>query len=174
MPGLGPGIHVFEGADGITAPAMKPGIIIITAMWAGVLAGAVLWGMHAPHFQMFPGREPTSDPLFNHPLFFALVFAVTAVGVFLPRHRPAPGAPSMRAAVDRRWGPGTFDALVGRSKPMGLFTAFFTIAGATGLLFTFASTQNSEGYLLAGLSMSYGLGVLGAYLLSIRFPPRFW
>jgi hypothetical protein len=76
--------------------------------------------------------------------------------------------------IEWKWGAGTCTAIAQRLKPFALFTLTALTFGITGLASTYANAQSWPTYFVSGFFLSCGLGLLVTYVLSLRFPPRFY
>jgi hypothetical protein len=78
--------------------------------------------------------------------------------------------------VDTRFGEGTYSRFKAQLRPTRLFMAYMLTTGVVGLAATYISGADEVtrrgAYLIGGIFLSGGLGLLVAYLLSIRFPPN--
>jgi hypothetical protein len=141
--------------------------IFIAVIWVLFLSGAFVEGLAMPHMGPLP-------PVVEKQAAFIVLFPF-AVGLplaFFQRRRYAFDVPWIRKLVDSKWGSGTYDGFFARLRPVALFMLTCLILGVTGMASTVATTQSFSAYVQSGLFLSAGLGLLAAYLLSIRFPPR--
>jgi hypothetical protein len=150
---------------------MKLRDIIIAVVWVYFLATALYKGMMAGHVVDSPGVPSGGPPAFTLAAWL-FAFTVFAVGGFLGRGRPVFGEWVQRW-VDRKWGAGTYAAITMRLRPMALFMLTILTNGASGLLSNYGDAQGFT-YVTSTFSLSCGLGLLVAYLLSLRFPPRMY
>jgi hypothetical protein len=106
--------------------------------------------------------------------FIWLFFFVFASGAsFLTRRRQhnAVGWP-LDSLVDRIWGPGATTAFTTRVRPVRLMMLASLTFGTSGLASTYANAQAwGWAYFQSGFFLSVGLGLLVAYLFSLKFPP---
>ena len=74
--------------------------------------------------------------------------------------------------IDWKWGTGTYVEFLVRLRPTALMTLTCLTIGIVGLASTYANDQNWTAYFNSAFALSCGLGLLIAYLLSYRFPPK--
>lgn len=126
--------------------------------WAFTIVCAVAAASALP---AAPPTQPKGDIANDWPWFVAMPFFFFAVVLFLRRKHVFALATALYGA----------EFLAVLRPTLLAFSAFITL-GVAGMLFTHFSTQSFGGYVMSGFAMSAGLGVLAAYLLSRRFPPR--
>ena len=146
---------------------MKPSALAIPAIWLLFLADAVRQGTALP-------VTAATFPSFSEAMAFALLifpFLFFLVAAFIQRKRSFQ-IPLLTKLVDRRLGEGALSRFFARLRPTALFMVACMVLGFTGLLSTYFTTKSQTAFLLSGFFVSAGLGLLGAYMLSIRFPPR--
>src|SRR5436190_13839657 len=117
---------------------MKRSDIVIAAIWIVVLALALFQGFEARHAAFVPPRPLA---FFMLPFFMIVSFGVT----FLFRRRLIDVAP-VRWLVDRKMGNGAYDRFVERLRLISLLMVVGLVQGITGLLATYATTQNPGAY----------------------------
>jgi hypothetical protein len=152
---------------------MKLGDIIIAVVWVYCLATALYGGLMA-------GR--VADSLYVGPPYapgfawFLWLFSFTffAAAGFFQRGRLVFGGGWLQKWVDGRWGAGAHAAMMMRLRPVALFMLTALTSGLTGLISNYANAQNWPVYVNHISFLSCGLGLLVAYLLSLRFPPRMY
>ena len=137
---------------------MKIGDVVIIAIWAVFLLDAVFQGLRIPHGAFGP------PPPWIHVAFAIFAFAAA----FFQRH------PSRR---ERGWfgfkfWSGIETWLKERLRVVSLMMVGSLLLGVTGLVTTYFSTKSSTAYSQSAFFISVGLGLLAAYLLSLRYPPR--
>jgi len=149
---------------------MKHSDIAIIALWIVITVGSFVQGM-----------EMTANeiPLFNNPpnetkmiiLLFPFLFFIFA-GFFQRDTIVRQNWPFITKQIDNKYGQGTFENFMSRLKPTLLLMTASLIGGGTGLIATYFGSQQSSEYLMSGFFLSAGIGLLSAYLLSIKVPPR--
>ena len=145
---------------------MRPSSIVIAVVWIWSLAGALAQGLSVPRV-ITPPDHPSFRMVAPFILIFFFLFAST-VPFFSRRLRPG----RMPGLLERIWGPGAYERFLARFKPLTLMMLYGLILGLTGLLATLASTRSFAALFASGFFLSNGAGLLVAYLLSVRFPPR--
>jgi len=80
----------------------------------------------------------------------------------------------MQYLVHWKWGVGTYREFLERLRPTVLLMLATLICGVVGLVSTYANEQNWYAYFGSAFSLTIGLGLLVAYCLSWRFPPRLY
>jgi hypothetical protein len=151
---------------------MKLGDIIIAAVWVSFLATALYKGLMAGHVTDSLYVGPPFAPGFAWFLWL-LWFAFFAVAAFLQRGRLFFRG-WVQKWIDGRWGAGACTAMTMRSRPIALFMLTVLTQGLTGLISNYLNAQNWPVYVISISFLSCGLGLLVAYLLSLRFPPRLY
>jgi len=144
---------------------------------ASTIAIALVWGLFL--FDAFrQGREIPSSPLVQQIqldwfglMALVLPFLFFLIAAFFQRHKQFT-YPVITKTVDATFGSGAFARFISRFRPVTLFMLGCVTAGVTGLVSTHLTTQATGAYIVAGFFASGRLGLLAAYLLSIRFPPR--
>lgn len=146
---------------------MKSSNLLIIIIWIFFLRDAYLQGIDLPKSTLFSNApKETILVILTFPFLFFLPAA------FLQRKSRPFDIPLIRKYVDKKFGQGTFHSFITRLKPITLFMLGCILLGATGIYSTFISTGNLDGYVFGGFFLSGGLGLLCAYLLSIKYPPR--
>jgi hypothetical protein len=143
---------------------VKKGDFLIALIWFVLLAIAFFQGIQVRHATLAP---PIRVAYFIIPLFTIFAFGAS----FLQR-RSVLDIPPVRWLVDRKFGVGIYDRFLERLRPVTLLMASALIMGIVGLISTYATTQNYAAYFNGSFFLACGLGLLVAYLLSLRFPPR--
>jgi hypothetical protein len=150
---------------------MKPREIVIALVWLALLASALTKGLAVGHTKNPPGTvapfPPVGFAFFALPLFFVF----SAAAAFFQRRRLHRGW-WLQELIDSKWGAGTYDEFLVRLKPTALMMLYCLTLGFVGLASTYANEQNWFAYFNSSFFLSCGLGLLTAYLLSYRFPPR--
>ena len=152
---------------------MKLGDIIIAAVWVYFLATALYRRLMAGHVADSVYVGPPYYPGFARFLWLG-IFTFFAIAGFFQRGRLVLGGEWLQKWVDRRWGAGACAAMTMRLRPVALFMFTVLTAGLTGLISNYANAQNWPVYVNSIAFLSCGLGLLVAYLLSLRFPPRMY
>lgn len=146
---------------------MRRSTILIVSIWALLLLDAFRQGRNLPTSPLvgqFDFNGFGQVMLIGPFLFFVLA-------AFFQRHNLF-SWPMVTRAIDSRFGDGTFARFLTQLKPVTLFMLACLVLGGTGLLSTHLSTKHPGAYVLSGFFFSGGLGLMAAYLLSIKFPPR--
>jgi hypothetical protein len=146
---------------------MKASSIAIALIWVIFLFDAFRQGREVPVSAV--AQQIRLDWFGQVALFLPFVFFLFAA--FFQRHKQF-SYPLVTRAVDGKLGPGTFAGFISRLRPVTLFMLACLTLGTTGLLSTYLTTQEIGGYIVSGFFTSAGLGLLVAYLLSIKFPPK--
>jgi len=149
---------------------MSAGNIFIAAFWLFLIVDAYLQGLAVPH--LFDGIVLPDFPQPLAVVFLLTVFAICFLVTFRQRRHLVEDMPLITAAMDRRFGEGTYRSFNKRLRPVGISMLSSFILAATALRATFDSTRNPEGYLVSFLFLSIALGLFSAWLLSRRHPPR--
>lgn len=146
---------------------MKPSSPLVPAIWLLFLADAFRQGISLPiAAAKFPPFPETMDVILITFPFLFLLFAA-----FIQRERSF-RIPFLTKLIDRWLGEGALGRFLARLRPTALFMVASVVLGLTGLISTYFTTKSYAAFLLSGFFISAGLGLLGAHLLSIRFPPR--
>jgi hypothetical protein len=146
---------------------MKRSSIAIGAIWLLSLFGALKQGYELP-------VAPLADQLrLDH---FGLIvpllsFAFFVGAPFFQRHKQFTW-PLITRKVDARFGDGAFARFLTGLRPTMLSIVACLTIGGTGLLWTHVTTQTISAYVASAFFLAGGLGLLSAYMLSIKFPPR--
>jgi hypothetical protein len=146
---------------------MSKSNIAIALIWLYFIGDALMQGIGMPKsklVELFPAQQAASIIL-----IFPFVFFLFAA--FFQRKRDF--KPTMFIGYfDKKYGQGASEIFINKLRPITLFmVAAFTL-GLSGLLSTYLTTKAMSPYIMSGFFLSAGLGLLSAYLLSIRFPPR--
>jgi hypothetical protein len=155
-------------------PAMKPRDITIAVVWIAVLANAFLMALRMGHLIFPAGTVKPFPPTVAWFVVLPFFFLFSSIGAFLVRHRMFDRLDRgwIRALVDRKWGAGTYRDFLERFRPTVLIMVASLIIGVVGLASTYVNDQSPVSYFNSAFSLSCGLGLLVAYCLSWRFPPR--
>lgn len=145
---------------------MKISNFLIVIIWLFFLRDAYLQGRNIPTTTLLE-NAPTETVI----LILTLPFLFFLTAGFFQR-KSLIEIPMLTKYIDKKYGNGTFQAFVSKLRPITLFTLGCLLLGITGLVSTYLSTKNPSGYLVGGFFISGGIGLLIAFLLSIRFPPR--
>jgi hypothetical protein len=152
---------------------MKLRDIAIAVVWIVVLTGALSNGIKMGHAHNPPGTVSPFPPVEFAYVALPLFFLLSSIGVFLMRHRLfARGW--IGYLVDWKWGAGTYQEYFERLRPTALMMLATLIIGVVGLASTYANEQNWYAYFGSAFALTCGLGLLVAYVLSWRFPPRLY
>src|SRR5215467_233217 len=136
---------------------MQPRDIAIAIVWVFFIAVAFHHGIVNGHIHN-PPRCATPCPPIHIWLFVPpFLFIVSSVGVLLLKDHLNGG---IRTEFHKRL------------RLTALVMVTLLIIGGVGLVSTYANHQNSYAYFGATVALSSGLGLLIAYFLSRRFPPR--
>jgi hypothetical protein len=150
---------------------MKPGDVVIAAIWALVLAQSLYRGIVDGRAN-FSAPDP---PLAAAAFIWLLFFLFSAIVPFLSRRNFAGRAEGfVMEWIEQKWGAGTCVAIVQRFKPFALMSSFGLTYGIAALISNYANEQSWPEYFISGFFLSVGLGLLAAYALSLRFPPRMY
>ena len=155
---------------------MKLQDIAIAIVWIYFLAGAVYQGIAIGHVHNPPGTVAPFPPIEFAYVALPLFFILSSVGVFLLRRLlyERLDAGWLGSLVDWKWGAGTYRDFLEHLRPTALMMSFCLILGVVGLPSTYANEQNWYAYFGSAFSLTIGLGLLVAYCLSWRFPPRLY
>lgn len=140
---------------------------MIGMIWFASLAGAFRQGRDLPMSEIAQAPFPESSSL----IFMAFPFLFFLPAAFFQRHKQL-SIPLVTRAVDSKFGSGAYSRFVTRLKPVALFMSACFMNGLTGLVSTHIENQSSGAYTVSGTFISAGLGLLLAYILSMKFPPR--
>jgi hypothetical protein len=150
---------------------MRIGDIAAAVVWIFFLAGALSSGLKMGQAISPPGSRAPFPPV-NTAIFLLLFFFIaSSVGVFLLRRVLLQGYWTARL-VDRLWGQGTWANGVVRLKPTALMIVMCCILGIVGLASTYAQSQFWTAYFNSAFALSIGFGLLIAYSLSRKYPPK--
>jgi hypothetical protein len=152
---------------------MKLRDIAIAIVWIVVLADTFSKAIKIGHAHNPPGTVAPFPPIEFAFVALPLFFLFSSIGVFFLRRRQFEGG-WMRHLVDWKWGAGTYREFLERFKPVALMMVAALIVGIVGLVSTYANDQNWYAYFGSAFSLTCGLGLLVAYFLSLRFPPRLY
>jgi hypothetical protein len=150
---------------------MRIGDIAVAVVWILFLAGALSSGPKMGH---------TTGPLGNHvpfpPVNFAIFvlpffFVAASAGVFFLRRVLFQGYWT-KQLIDRVWGQGAWAAVVADLKPTALMIVTCCALGIVGLASTYAQSQSWTAYFNSAFALSVGFGLLVAYSLSRKYPPK--
>lgn len=151
--------------------AMRIGDIAVAAVWTAFLARALSSGLAMGHATGPPGSRAPFPPV-NFAIFvLPFFFIASSAGVFFLRRVLFQGDWTGRL-IDRVWGQGTWAAAVVRLKPTALMIVTCCTIGIVGLASTFAQPQSWTGYFNSAFALSIGFGLLVAYSLSRKYPPK--
>jgi hypothetical protein len=151
---------------------MKLGDLIIAVIWVCFLATAFYGGFESGHVVNLLSVTPPPPPTFAW-AFGLFIFTFFAIVGFFHRGPLLFGAWG-QTWVDRKWGAGTYVAAIMRLRPVALFMLTVLIRGVTSLLSNYANPQSLWTVADGVFPLAFGLGLLVAYLLSLRFPPRMY
>jgi hypothetical protein len=146
---------------------LRPSSIAIGAVWLLFLFYSFRQGWGLPASPL--AQQLQFDGFGRLMLLLPFVFFVLAA--FFQRHKQFTW-PVITRAVDARFGEGAFARFLIRLRPIALFALACFALGGTGLISTHLTTQATGAYVVSGFFLSGGLGLLTAYCLSVRFPPR--
>jgi hypothetical protein len=145
--------------------------ILIIVIWVSFLGGALTQGLAIPQLADETRASVEDAPVFIYLVGLLFPFAFFSPTAFSQRKYYAFDVQWIRNMVDAEWGVGSYDRFISRLRPTALFIFGCLLSGTTGVS-TYLTTQTPSGYPIGGFFLSAGLGVLAAFLLSIRFPPR--
>jgi hypothetical protein len=141
--------------------------LIMAGVWVLFPLEAVYAGM-----SMMPRVKPTL-PIgglgSDWPWILLATFFFFLAGPFAIRNNAYRWGPSAQLAK-LAFGEAYFDLVISL-KPTLLAIVTFAAVGISGLVSTYVSTQSFAGYLGSGFFLAGAMGVLVAYLLSIKYPP---
>jgi hypothetical protein len=150
---------------------MRIGDIAVAVVWILCLAGALSSGLKMGH-TIGPLGSRVPFPPVNFAIFALPFFFVAAsAGVFFLRRVLFQGDWTGRL-IDRVWGQGTWAAAVVRLKPTALMIVMCCTLGIVGLASTYAQSQSWTAYFNSAFALSVGFGLLVAYSLSRKYPPK--
>jgi hypothetical protein len=139
---------------------MKPQNIAIAVVWIAFLASALYNGIAIGHIHNPPGCAGPCPSIHIWVIVLPFLFIASSVGVLLFK--------------DRFGARGAYTEFHKRLRYTALIIVALLIIGVVGLGSTYANEQYSHAYFGAAAALSVGLGVLVAYFLSFRFPPRLY
>ena len=146
---------------------MSKSKVIIVIIWLFILGDSLRQGISIPSSimaQTFPAKQ-------LGPLMLTFPFVFFLVVAFLQRkHSFNKGW--FHSFFDNKYGQGSTERFTKSLRPVTLIMSAATILGVSGIFTTFNTTQEIDHYILSGFFLSGGLGLFGAYLLSLKFPPR--
>jgi hypothetical protein len=148
---------------------MKISNIFIGALWIYLLIDAYSQGQQIPEL-VKPIPELDLSMLFVTGLLLIL-FAISCYFTFWQRHTLMEQLPLVTRLVDRRFGVGTYRNFCYRLRPIGISIASTLVLGLTGIRATHATTGSTVGYLICYIFLTFGAGLVAAYLLSLRYGP---
>jgi hypothetical protein len=138
---------------------MKLRDIAIAVVWIFFLAVAFHHGITIGHIHNPPGCATPCPPIHIWLIVPPFCLIVFSVGVLLFKDHFSGG---IRTELHKRL------------RLTALIMVVLLIVGVVGLASTYANDQYSHTYFGATVSLSSGLGLLVAYFLSPRFPPRLY
>ncbi len=150
---------------------MRIGDIAVAVVWITFLAGALSSGLKMGHAIGPPGSRAPFPPA-NVAIFLLLFFFIaSSAGVFFFRRVLFRGNWTARL-IDRLWGQGTWATIVVRLKPTALMIVMCCTLGIVGLASTYAQSQSWTAYFNSAFALSVGFGLLVAFSLSRKYPPK--
>jgi hypothetical protein len=153
---------------------MKLKDVAVAIVWVIVLADTFFHGIELGHLQTPPGTAAPFLPIKVWFVALPLFFIFSSAGMFLVNRLGLFYAGWLRYLIDWAWGAGSYREFLVRFRPIALMTLVCLLLGVTGLVSTYTNAQNSIAYLFSAVSLSCGLGLLLAYFLSVRLPPRLY
>ena len=148
---------------------MKPRHIAIAVVWIFYFASAFSAGIAIGHTTRPPGTVAPFPPLEFAFIALPLFFAFSA-GVFFLRRRIYHGW--LQNLIDWKWGAGTYREFLIRFKSTLLAILTCLIVGTVGLASAYANERDWTAYFNSAFVLACGLGLLVAYVLSHKFPPK--
>ena len=148
---------------------MRKSTVAIVVIWVGILGEALWQGISLPGSRIAEISSAQKIP----PAIFVLSFVIVLLGAFSQRHKGF-DARFLSSFFDSRYGQRTTGMFLRRLRPVILVMVAMLIFGGSGLIASHLGTKASAAYVLSGFSISMGLGLLAACLLSTRFPPRLY
>lgn len=146
---------------------MKKPTVAIVVIWLSVL-GAALWqGISLPGSAVAEISSSQKIPT----VVFVIPFLIALLGAFSQRHKGF-DAGFLSSSFDSRYGKGATGMFLQHLRPVTLLMASTLTFGSSGMIANNLGAKVSAAYVLSGFSISIGLGLLAACLLSTRFPPR--
>ncbi len=142
--------------------------LAIAAVWAFFLGCALFRGV--ADIIKPPPPTPFSMPAAFAIMIFGVVSVISFLLAFFVRRRIRQGE-WYTDWIDRKWGAGTYEAFLERFRPARMIMITALIIGTFSLL-SLLSSFNQMIAIRTLFSLAAGLGLLAAYLLSHRFPPR--
>lgn len=143
--------------------------LLVAAIWAYLLLDSYHQGMALPGLI---AELPLPElPFSLMAVVLVLLLPVAAWLTFSQRQRLIEDLPLITAFLDRRFGEGTYRDLNRRFKPVAISIAAGLVLSVSGLRATHASTGDASAYFFSAVFLTVALGLLGAYLLSRRYPP---
>ena len=103
-------------------------------------------------------------------VFLLFPFLFFVIAAFFQR-RVEFEIPILGRIVDGIYGDGAHRRFMHKLRPSLLLLSACAVLGVTGIVCTCLSTQAAEAYMFSGFFLSAALGLLGAYVLSLFFPP---
>jgi hypothetical protein len=153
---------------------MKLKDVAVATVWIIVLAVTFSQGIVLGHLQTPPGTAAPFPPIKVWFVALPLLFIFSSTGTFLVNRLGHIPEGWLRYLIDRTWGPGACQEFLVRFRPRALMMLACLLFGVTGLVSTYTNAQNSGAYFVSAFFLSCGLGLLLAYFLSVRLPPRLY
>jgi hypothetical protein len=152
---------------------MSSSQIVVAAVWLACIANALYSGLSmgtATRTLQTDTGEPF-PPLNVALIILSFGFIASCAGVFFARRVIRYGHSWSTGLIDWAWGPGTWETIVVRLRPVALMIVTASIIGVLGLISTYTNSQSWTAYVNSAFALSVGVGLFIAYCLSRRFPP---
>jgi hypothetical protein len=152
---------------------MNKSNIAISIIWLYALADALRQGLSMPSKMVGQNLSMEQAITKSAPILVIVPFVFFLVAGFFQR-KSGYKIGMLSGYFDKKYGQGTTDAFIRNLRPATLFITGSLTLGGSGIATTFFTTQALPPYILSGFFLSAGLGLLCAYLLSIKFPPKLY
>jgi len=149
---------------------MKISSALIGIFWIYLLSDAFLQGLEMPAIMSMVRVPEVYLPWIA--VSILALFAGCLVITFWQRRSLMEDLPLVTRFVDTRFGEGTYKEFSKRLRPVAIATLSTLVLAVSSLGATFSTTKNLEGYLAGFTFLAIALGLLAAYFLSRRYPPR--
>lgn len=155
---------------------MKLKDVPVAIVWIYFLAQAFSVVIAIGHAHPPRGAVQPFPPIWFRFVALPLFFVLSSLGPFLSRRHFMPWEKGgwLGKVIDSKWGWGTYREFLKRLRPTVLMILVCLICGVGGLISTYVNEQDSYAYFGSAFALSCGLGLLLAYFLSLKFPPRLY
>lgn len=149
---------------------MRISTALISIFWIYVLADAYLQGLEIPGLLATISVPEGALPWIVTSLI--ALFTGCLLVTFSQRRRLMEDLPLVTRWVDSKFGEGTYMDFSRRLRPVAVATLSSSVLAISSLRATYATTKSLTGYLAGAAFSAIALGLLVAYLLSRRYPPK--